>query len=71
MSNRYSDDPEVVFTFRERLTNIAKVELPGRMGNIYAEVVKECLISSEDDSDLYTQERLCWKVNAALDQCMA
>ena len=46
-------------------------ELPGQMGNIYAEAVKECLISSEKDSDLYTQERLCWKVSAALDQCMA
>lgn len=57
--------------FSERLTKLAKVELPGQMGSIYAEAVKECLISSEKDSDLYTQERLCWKVNAALDQCVA
>ena len=60
-----------VFTFGEHLTKLAKVELPGQVGSIYAEAVKECLISSEKDSDLYTQERLCWKVSAALDQCVA
>ena len=64
-------DFEDEFTVGERLIKLAKVELPGQMGSIYAEAVKECLISSEDDNDLYTQERLCWKVNAALDQCMA
>lgn len=46
-------------------------ELPGQMGNIYAEAVKECLVSSAKDFDPYTQDRLCWKVNAALDQCVA
>lgn len=64
------EDPDVL-TFRERLIKLAKVELPGQMGSIYAEAVKECLISSRKDSDVDTQERLCWKVNAALDQCMA
>lgn len=59
------------FKVSERLIKLAKVELPGQMGSIYAEAVNECLISSRKDSDLYTQERLCWKVNAALDQCMA
>ena len=64
-------DFEDEFTIGERLIKLAKVELPGQMGSIYAEAVKECLISSKKDSDLYTQEKLCWKVNAALDQCMA
>ena len=64
-------DLEDEFTVGERLIKVAKVELPGQMGSIYAEAVKECLISSKKDSDLYTQEKLCWKVNAALDQCMA
>ena len=66
-----SDDPKDVTKSSKRLIKLAKDELPGQMGNIYAEVVKECLISIQDDSDLYTQDRLCWKVNAALDQCMA
>ena len=64
-------DFEDEFTVAERLNKVAKVELPGQTGSIYAEAVKECLISSEHDDDLYTQERLCWKVNAALDQCVA
>ena len=46
-------------------------ELPGQMGNIYAEAVQECLTSSSKDADPYTQDRLCWKVSAALDQCVA
>ena len=66
-----SVNSETVFTFSERLTKIAMQELPGQMGNIYAEVVKECLVSSAKDTDPYTQDRLCWKVNAALDQCVA
>ena len=64
-------DFEDELTIGERLIKVAKVELPGQVGSIYAEAVKECLISSKKDSDLYTQEKLCWKVNAALDRCMA
>ena len=66
-----SDDPKDVTKSSKRLIKLAKDELPGQMGRIYAEAVRECLISCSKDSDLYTQERLCWKVNAALDQCVA
>lgn len=57
--------------FRDNLVEIARNELPGQVGTIYASAVRECLKVDRDDSDAMTQQRLCWKVAAALDQCVA
>ena len=57
--------------FTNRLVGLTKRELPGQVGKIYADAVKECLASTAYDSDADTQQRLCWKVIAALDQCVA
>ena len=57
--------------FQARLTQLADRELPGQVGKIYTEAVKACLSVSEYDSNAGTQEKLCWKVCAVLDQCVA
>ena len=57
--------------FRNRLVGLTKRELPGQVGKIYADAVRECLETTAYDSDTDTQQRLCWKVIAALDQCVA
>lgn len=62
------NDPEVL---REHLQKIARNELPGQVGKIYANVVTECLKVSADDGDSEVQNILCWKVAAALDACNA
>ncbi|KAL8795100.1 MAG: hypothetical protein Q9195_002397 [Heterodermia aff. obscurata] len=62
------NDPEVL---REHLFKIARNELPGQVGKIYANVVIECLKVGADTSDATVQEILCWKVAAALDACTA
>ena len=62
------NDPEVL---REHLLKIARNELPGQVGKIYANVVIECLKVGADTSDSTVQELLCWKVAAALDACTA
>ena len=62
------NDPEVL---REHLLKIARNELPGQVGKIYANVVVECLKVSAGTSDPMVQDLLCWKVAAALDACTA
>ena len=62
------NDPDVL---REHLVKIARNELPGQVGKIYAGVVTECLNVSADASDSEVQDLLCWKVAAALDACNA
>ena len=57
--------------FRNRLIGMTKRELPGQVGKIYAEAVRECLEIHSNTSDEESQEILCWKVSAALDQCIA
>lgn len=57
--------------FRFKLMRMAREELPGQAGQIYANVVLECLAASREYSDAQTQEVLCWKVAAALDECQA
>lgn len=57
--------------FRENLVEIARSELPGQVGWIYANAVRECLSVERDENDAMSQQRLCWKVAAALDQCVA
>ncbi|MCJ1267369.1 hypothetical protein MMC22_007254 [Lobaria immixta] len=62
--------PEV---FHTRLLDLAD-ELVGRMGSIYAGAVKDCLsidIGTRQQSENEAQRTLCWKVAAALDQCIA
>lgn len=46
-------------------------ELSGQVGSIYAGAVRECLSIETDCSSSKVEEILCWKVAAALDQCMA
>lgn len=57
--------------FRDNLVDIARNELPGQVGTIYAKAVRECSRVERDDSDAMTQQRLCWRVAAPLDQCVA
>lgn len=58
-------------SFRSSLIRLAEKELPGQVGKIYADAVKACLSVTEKDSDATTREKLCWKVCAVLDQCIA
>ena len=64
----HGDNPH---TLREHLVKMARYELPGQVGKIYAIVVKECLNVGRNDSDMEIQHLLCWKVAAALDECKA
>lgn len=62
--------PEV---FHARLLELAE-DLVGRVGSIYAGAVKDCLsidIGMRQQSENEAQRTLCWKVAAALDQCIA
>lgn len=62
--------PEV---FHTRLLDMAD-ELVGRVGSIYAGAVKNCLlidIGTRQQGENEAQRTLCWKVAAALDQCIA
>ena len=66
----YGYSPEV---FHARLLDMAD-ELVGRVGSIYAGAVKNCLsidIGTRQQSENEAQRTLCWKVAAALDQCIA
>ncbi|KAL8824223.1 MAG: hypothetical protein Q9191_005203 [Dirinaria sp. TL-2023a] len=63
-----TNDP---YVSHEHLLKIARQELPGQVGKLYAEVVTTCLKVSRDESDTKVQELLCWKVAAALDACNA
>lgn len=57
--------------FRVHLIRLANKELPGQVGQVYADAVTACLQVTKNDSDATTRETLCWKVCAVLDQCMA
>ena len=63
-----TNNPEV---FREHLLKMARNELPGQVGRIYADVVTACLNVSSDSNEATIQDLLCWKVAAALDACNA
>ena len=60
--------------FQKRLLNLT-TELEGQVGSTYAGPVRECLNIAPLEQDLSardtSQDILCWKVAAALDQCMA
>ena len=55
---------------RERLIGLTH-ELSGQVGSTYARAVRECLRIEMNCPSEKVEEILCWKVAAALDQCMA
>ena len=60
--------------FQKRLLYLTQ-ELEGQAGSTYAGAVRECLGIAPPGQEFTgrdtTQDILCWKVAAALDQCMA
>ena len=62
---------EPSWDFQNRLLVITFRELPGQVGQIYANVVKECLSTTKNDKDEDTQRKLCWDIISRLDQCVA
>ena len=55
---------------RQRLIGLTH-ELSGQVGSIYAGAVRECLRIEMNCPNEQVEGILCWKVAAALDQCMA
>lgn len=56
---------------QSKLLEVASSDLPGQVGKLYAEAVKVCLSMTEKDNDRIARGKLCWKVCAVLDQCIA
>ena len=55
---------------KERLIKLTH-ELVGQVGSVYARAVRQCLSVEMNSPSDEVQDMLCWKVAAALDQCMA
>ena len=66
--------PYAPLDFQKRLLHLT-TELEGRAGSTYAGAVRECLsiapLEQDPSARDTSQDILCWKVAAALDQCMA
>lgn len=72
LSKFTSSDDEDPFVFQNRLLGLTKREMPGLVGNIYADVTRKCLEikAGASSADKEQNKRLCWKVVGELDRCV-
>ncbi|KAI9733102.1 MAG: hypothetical protein M1834_003649 [Cirrosporium novae-zelandiae] len=71
LSNLNATNVQDPAQFRNKLVGIAKRELPGRVGYIFAKAVTLCLEiqASQGKGKRAGTENLCWKVIRRLEQC--
>ena len=69
--NTFDVEQDTPRGIQRRFIGLAVKELPGQVGQIYADAVTRCLNTTEHDQDVETHQTLCWKVVSMLDQCIA
>jgi hypothetical protein len=63
-----NEDPN---DFRDRLLGVARREMPGLVGRIYAEAARRCLeIKGKEGEDQEQKKGLCWKLIEELSKCV-